>query len=84
MGKGSFDERRSMRKRIYDKKGERVVKAGDHGMFGERTSPLDERATASRMGQSTIYSILGKTKRVGTTKEYRMYIQMYACRCTCM
>lgn len=46
MGKGSFDERRSMRKRIYDKKGERVVKAGDHGMLGERTSPLDERATA--------------------------------------
>lgn len=30
-GKGSFDERRSMRKRIYDKEGgwERVVKAGD-------------------------------------------------------
>lgn len=31
MGKGSFDERRSMRKRIYDKEGGRVVKAGDRG-----------------------------------------------------
>lgn len=58
MGKGSFDERRSMRKRIYDKKGERVVKAGDRGMLGERTS-LDERAAAVQEWDKngTIYSI---------------------------
>lgn len=57
MGKGSFDERRSMRKRIYDKKGGWAVKAGDRGARRENTS-LDERASRrSRMGQGAIYSI---------------------------
>jgi len=57
MGKGSFDERRSMRKRIYDK--ERVVKAGDRGVWHVWWENVVgwKRNYCSRMRQGTIYSI---------------------------
>lgn len=58
MGKGSFDERRSMRKRIYDKEREWLKReTTKQGMLGTRTS-LDERATGARKRQDTIYLIL--------------------------
>lgn len=90
-GKGSFDERRSMRKRIYDKKGGcgrgwLKRETAKRVRLGERTS-LDKRAAAVQEKDETRFIRYGKTKLVGTTKECRyiciIYIK-YMCESKCM
>lgn len=50
-----------------------MVKAGDRGMLGERTS-LDKRATAVQEWDKARFIRYGKTKLVGITKEYTAYM----------
>lgn len=88
MGKGSFDERRSMRKRIYDKEGGReggrVVKAGDRE--ARRTPARERRWMKEPFKNGTRHDLFDTVKRNSWESQKNISIcicKMYAHRCVC-